>query len=426
MPSKNPSSSITSVCTRKSSCSAHAPPPSALVTRFVQSCVQLGKPRTARLIRGRAVTVSTPLCIHPHTLQHSTRVCISDRHRFPTRHTQHTILWRFVESPRTNRALFRRLQRAVCPSERLSFGAIRHHFTPEHIHRTIAHKVVVLGGDVQHEQLPAFHRMHPSVKHVVLNASQINFLEQNAPHHDPWCDLEGFYADTTFGPGVVRSQPGGAEFVAWTLRPFLSQSNCKYGALQAFFDAQRRHSVKNSVKSPSVPAGSLHIPHRMGYFTSNLTKTEQDTLAAAFLHSHTRVCGFRWSQPDASAEHETYVYQTGAINSKHSALYPTARSPYHHLHRQAPPSPEFEFGVICAQLFNAMYTESKHAPVVFHTTRLGEGVFGNVQNVSLYALAAAYECLPQQNKNNIRLVTVGGFSKKDQRELSRFWGSVPF
>ena len=403
---------------------ARLPPPSSMVTRFVSHCSQLGKPPPQQ-VGNSIVTLKKAVCEDPNTLQHCTPVETTARDS--KRRTQHAIRWCFVECARTNRDLFRRLQRHVCPQGTLSLEALRKHFTPERIRGILGHKMVVFGGDIQYEQLPAFHRLQPDATHVVLNASQTNFLEQNAPSHDPWQDLRGFYKDPTFGPGVVKYQPGGVEFIAWTLRPFLQQNVCKYGALQAFFDEQQheRNETDRSRCSVSAAADQLHIPYHMGYYMSNLNHTEQQQLATDFLQSRTRVCGFRWSQPAASLRHDTFVYQTGAINSKHEGTNRSRQSVlYHHLHRRASPAEELEFGVICAQLFNAMYTESKHAPVAFHTTRIGEGVFGNAQNVSLYALVAAYACLPKRNQANIRAVSVGGFSTNEQLSLSRFFGLV--
>jgi hypothetical protein len=91
--------------------------------------------------------------------------------------------------------------------------------------------------------------------------------------------------------------------------------------------------------------------------------------------------------------HSTYIYQTGAINSK------SVTNRYSDLHKKAGPTEGFEFGVMFTQFYNAMYTES-HESVVFHTTRLGEGVFGNTENISLYALLVAYAMLPDERQKN--------------------------
>lgn len=69
-----------------------------------------------------------------------------------------------------------------------------------------------------------------------------------------------------------------------------------------------------------------------------------------------------------------------------------------------------------------MLHESKDTQVVFHTTRLGEGVFGNTLNISLYALLAAYARLPLNNQRNIVGISVGGHKLEECVNIKSFLG----
>ena len=281
-----------------------------------------------------------------------------------------------------------------------TFADIRQHFDaqlhkPESESNIPRNKLHFLGGDVTEKQLPAFENLHSGVKHVVLNASQTNYLEQQYPGHNPRTDLQGFYNDYTFGPGVVRSQKGGCEFLAYTC-PMKG-----YGATQAFFESNEQNSRTMKIQG--------------GYYTSSSSQEEHNELATRFCTSDTKIKGFRWKKTKQTP-HITYVYQTGAINS--------VSTPTQYANRYTQggqPTPLFEFGVIFAQFRNAMLHESEHTEVVFHTTKLGEGVFGNTKNVSLYALLAAYESLPQKNQRNILIICVGGYSTNDVSALNRFF-----
>lgn len=256
--------------------------------------------------------------------------------------------------------------------------------------------LTIVEGDVTENQLPIFESEHPDVTHVVLNASQTNYLEQNGPGHNPRTHLAGFYGDPTFGPGVVRSQTGGGEFLAYTC-PLDG-----YGATQAFFDSYIQNRNTMQIKG--------------GYYESSSPQEEHNNLAKRFCTSYTKIEGFRWKKTKQTP-HITYVYQTGAINS---ASTKTAR--YAEQYTNGTPTPLFEFGVIFTQFRNAMLHESKDDKVVFHTTRLGEGVFGNTQNVSLYALLAAYASLPLNNQRNIVGISVGGYELEECVDMKSFFG----
>ena len=255
--------------------------------------------------------------------------------------------------------------------------------------------LTIVEGDVTENQLPIFESKHPDVTHVVLNASQTNYLEQKGPRHDPRTDLAGFYDDPTFGPGVVRSQTGGGEFLAYTC-PMDG-----YGATQAFFDSDTQNPITMQIKG--------------GYYKSSSPQKEHDKLAKRFCTSDTKIEGFRWKKTKQTP-HITYVYQTGAINSASTPNIYQAR------YTNGKPTPLFEFGVIFTQFRNAMLHESKDTQVVFHTTRLGEGVFGNSENVSLYALLAAYASLPPNNQRNIVGISVGGYKLKECVAMKSFFG----
>ncbi len=251
-------------------------------------------------------------------------------------------------------------------------------------------KFRLLNGGVDTTQLPKFHNEFNDTKHVTLNASQTNFLEQPGPYTGSiWENLSSFYNDPTFGPRVVRDYEGGPEFIAYTLNPFATGTEC-YGATGAFFSQNSTLRISN------------------GYYTSNATEVQQAECARAFRTSTTKICGFRWmpQQRKDGYQHDTYIYQMGALNSKSTS------TSYSYLHRNVGPTPELEFGVLFTQYYNAMKTESRE-DVVFHTTQLGGGVCGNTKCISIYALISAYHSLPQLNRNRIKAIYFGVLTPSD-------------
>ena len=340
------------------------------------------------------------LCISSATLQPTpstdTVICAPNKSTV-TKNSQQLIFdWAFINSA-SNKEIYKTLQQRL--SGDCSLSSIEQWWTQHKAIHNIRDKLRYYEGRVE-DQLNEFHKYDDKIKHVVMNASQTNFLEQQYNGHNPYANLTDFLGDYTFGPGVVKYHTGGPEFLVSTLRHFW---NNIYGATQAFFDEAESHKQCLWIEG--------------GYYTSNANEKLQNELANAFQQSSTRVCGFRW-QPQREKTHQnhsTYVYQTGAINSNNNI-----RNNYSDFHKCRSPTPEFEFGVLFTQFYNAMFTES-YEQVVFHTTKLGEGVFGNTPNVSLHALVAAYDILPESNKQNIVSISLGCLYKQDIQSLKTFF-----
>lgn len=312
---------------------------------------------------------------------------------------QYTFEWNFIDSEESNKKIYEKIQKKIHESTNACSIEEIKKFVDDNKTK-ISTILTFYKGDVTTYQLKSFHASHQDKKHVIMNASQTNFLEQNNIRHNPFTDLNGFLEDTTFGPGVVKYYKYGPEFLVSTLRQFYTNI---YGATQAFFNEDEEHKKCLQISG--------------GYYTSNVDNEAQIKLANAFQQSDTRVCGFRWHPPKATRNYETYVYQTGAINSK------SQNTMYAGLHKNCGPTEEFEFGVLFTQFYNALFTEATES-VVFHTTKLGEGVFGNTPNISLYALVAAYEVLPEDRKTYIKSISLGGFSDTDIESLQHFFPDV--
>ncbi len=226
---------------------------------------------------------------------------------------------------------------------------------------------------------------------VILNASQLNYQEQLDQYHDIKDGIQDVYRDRTFGPGVVKTQEGGPEFLAHLL---IDSNRIPFsGALCNFFNAAE---VTRS-----------HIQAIGGYYLSDMTVQQWHTLTHQLRSSTTKVQGLRWHKVNG-----TTVYQTGAINSGGGL--------YSHLHRNGKPTEAFEFAVIFLQFRNALLEETNIGGTLeVHTTLIGEGVFGNSPFVSMLALCAALISLPEVNRNKIRTVNVGTY-----RNMTNVWNHL--
>ncbi len=216
---------------------------------------------------------------------------------------------------------------------------------------------------------------------VVLNASQLNYQEQLHQDHNIKDDIQGVYRDRTFGPGIVKTQSGGPEFLAHLL---IDSNRIPFsGALCHFFN--------------TAEVARSNIQAIGGYYLSDMTVHQWHALTHRLRSSTTKVQGLRWHKVNG-----TTVYQTGAINS--------GRGLYSHLHRNGKPTEALEFAVIFLQFRNALLAETtQDGTLDVHTTLIGEGVFGNSPFVSMLALRAALISLPDANRAKIRTVNIGTY-----------------
>ncbi|OQX37142.1 MAG: hypothetical protein B0D91_07450 [Oceanospirillales bacterium LUC14_002_19_P2] len=253
----------------------------------------------------------------------------------------------------------------------------------------------IVNGDVKN-QIEYLERHSGDSRLVILNASQLNYQEQLDENHDIKDNIAGVYNDRTFGPGVVKTQKGGPEFLAHLL---IDGNRIEfYGAFCDFFTAAKRSGTPISAQG--------------GYYKSDMTSEQWNTLKKELCSSETHVQGLRWRKCNG-----TIVYQTGAINS--------GGDEYWYLHNKEKPTEAFEFAVIFLQFRNALLEETnKDGFVDIHTTRIGEGVFGNHQFVSMLALRAALLSLPEANRSRIRTVNIGTYTKEEQQNTEAYLGEL--
>ena len=152
----------------------------------------------------------------------------------------------------------------------------------------------IVDGDVK-KQVRFVERINRKDSRVViLNASQLNYQEQLDQFHDIKDGIQDVYRDRTFGPGVVKTQKGGPEFLAHLL---INSNQIPFsGALYNFFN--------------TAEVGRSHIQAIGGYYLSDMTVHQWHVLTHQLRSSTTNVQGLRWQKVNG-----TTVYQTGAINS---------------------------------------------------------------------------------------------------------------
>ena len=126
----------------------------------------------------------------------------------------------------------------------------------------------------------------------------------------------------------------------------------------------------------------------------------------------------RWSVEE-KANHRTYVYQTNVLPEgtqvpKDDDLLEFGQANVLPDGTQVPKDDDLlEFGVLFTQFRNAMKKESKEERAVFHTTK-----FGKTENVSLYALLAAYLSLKEDTHfNNILNLSMGAAESDDVKRF---------
>lgn len=243
---------------------------------------------------------------------------------------------------------------------------------------------------------------------VICNASQLNYQEQLEETHNIQTGIKRVYGDHTFGPGMVKAESGGPELLAHTLVGGNNQPFC--GALADFFEAFLKEN----------PDCQGKIWNEGGYYHSIFTPEDWALFAKALAESDTRVEGFAWSAAEEGGSDEVKVYQTGGINSGNSAS-----AHYWSMHEESQP-PEFvEFLIIFLQVRNALLKEaSRGESVVFHSTRIGEGVFGNTEHVSALAHLYAYRSLPESVRGNIQSINIGTYHKKETDQLGKYLGHL--
>ncbi len=250
-----------------------------------------------------------------------------------------------------------------------------------------APKLSIINGDVKNQiTLTEKNSTKMQTPLVIINASQLNYQEQLSKTHNIRTDIKGVYFDNTFGPGILKSQQGGPEFLAHRL----SENNQTefYGAFRSFFQ-----EISNDFNIHAVG----------GYYESNISEHQWDEISERLCKSAHRVESFRWVK-----QNSTIIYQTGAINSANS----TAKN-YNYLHKQAAPPYFIEFLILFFQYRNVLLYETQNNPrVLFHTTEIGGGCFSNTKGVAILALQAALISLPKDEVKKIECIFIGTYGNR--------------